>query len=81
MTVIIKKWGNSPAVRLSKAVMRAANISLEQEVRVTASTGRIIIEPAVPAYDIEELVRAITAKNRHGLVISSAKRGAEEVSW
>ena len=81
MAVIVKKWGNSPAVRLPQAVMRAANISLEQEVRVTASAGKIIIEPAVPAYDIDELVRAITAENRHGLVISSAERGAEEVSW
>ena len=81
MTVIVKKWGNSPAVRLPQAIMRAANISLEQEVRVTASAGKIIIEPAAPVYDIDQLVRAITPGNRHGLAISSGERGAEEVNW
>lgn len=81
MTVRVKKWGNSPAVRLPPAVLRAANIALEQSVRVTASAGKIIIEPTTPAYDIDDLVGAITAENRHGLVISSTERGAEGMSW
>ena len=81
MAVIVKKWGNSLAVRLPQAVAREANISLEQEVRVTASGGKIIIEPAQPSFDIDDLVKAITAENRHDSLISSAARGAEEVNW
>ena len=81
MAVIVKKWGNSLAVRLPQAVARAANISLEQEVRVTASGGKIIIEPAQLSFDIDDLVKAITAKNRHDSLISSAARGAEEINW
>ena len=81
MTVRVKKWGNSPAVRLSPAVLRAANISLEQAVRVTASAGKIIIEPTPPTYDINDLVGAITAENRHGVLNSSAERGAEAMGW
>ena len=81
MAVIVKKWGNSPAVRLPQAVMRAANICLEQEVRVSASAGKIIIEPAIPVYDIDALVRGITPSNRHDLLGSGAERGAEAISW
>ncbi len=81
MAVIVKKWGNSLAVRLPQAVVREANISLEQEVRVTASGGKIIIEPAQPSFDIDDLVRAITPENRHDLLIPSAARGAEQVKW
>ena len=81
MAIIVKKWGNSLAVRLPQAVVREANISLDQEVRVTASGGKIIIEPAQPSYEINALVSAITAANRHESQISSAARGAEEINW
>ena len=62
-------------------MLRAANICLEQEVRVSASAGKIIIEPAVPAYDIDELVRGITASNRPDLLGLGGERGAEAISW
>ena len=81
MAVIVKKWGNSLAVRLPQAVVREANISLEQEVRVSASGGKIIIEPARPSFDIDVLVKAITPANRHDLLIPGAARGTEEVNW
>lgn len=80
MSVIVKKWGNSPAVRLSKAVMRAANISLEQEVNISVAAGKIIIEAATPNYDIDALIAAITPENRH-LAMHSGERGAEVVQW
>jgi len=63
---LVKKWGNSPAVRLPAAVMEAANLSLEQIVEVRAENGRIIIEPAAPAYQLDDLLAGITAENLHG---------------
>jgi len=45
MDTIIRKWGNSPAVRLPRALMSTAHLELEQAVRLTAEEGRIIIEP------------------------------------
>jgi len=63
---LVKKWGNSPAIRLPAAVMEAAQLSLEQAVEVRAENGRIVIEPAAPAYNLDELLAGITAKNRHG---------------
>lgn len=61
----IKKWGNSPAIRLPAAVMEAAHLSLEQAVEVRAENGRIVIEPAAPTYRLDDLVAGITAENRH----------------
>ncbi|SCZ86642.1 AbrB/MazE/SpoVT family DNA-binding domain-containing protein [Nitrosomonas mobilis] len=61
----VKKWGNSPAIRLSAAVMEAAQLTLEQAVEVRAENGRIIIEPAAPSYSLDDLLAGITPKNRH----------------
>lgn len=62
---LVKKWGNSPAVRLPAAVMEAAHLSLDQPVEVRAEHGRVIIEPASPAYSLDDLLAGITARNRH----------------
>jgi antitoxin MazE len=66
MTVqVLKKWGNSPAVRIPAAIMQSAQLSLDQAVEVRAEGGRIIIEPAVPAYTLDDLLNGITAENQH----------------
>ncbi|NBW55224.1 MAG: PbsX family transcriptional regulator, partial [Betaproteobacteria bacterium] len=46
MEAVIRKWGNSPALRLPSAVMKSAALELEQHVTITATRGRIVIEPA-----------------------------------
>jgi antitoxin component of MazEF toxin-antitoxin module len=45
MEVIIKKWGNSAAVRIPASVMVAAHVNLDQAVEVREEQGRIVIEP------------------------------------
>lgn len=62
---IVKKWGNSPAIRLPAAVMEAAHLTLEQAVEVRAENGRIVIEPAIPVYSLDDLLSGITTENRH----------------
>ena len=62
---LIKKWGNSPAVRLPAAIMEAAHLSVDQQVEVRAENGRVIIEPAAPSYSLDDLLAGITARNRH----------------
>jgi antitoxin MazE len=69
MDAIIRKWGNSPALRLSTSVMREASFAMEQKVRLTVSRGRIVIEPSDRVeYDLDALVGGITAKNVHRAV-------------
>lgn len=80
MTIqIVKKWGNSPAVRLPAAVMEAAHLALEQVVEVRAENGRIVIEPAAPTYNLEDLLAGITADNRHGEADFGVPQGQESL--
>lgn len=67
METTIRKWGNSPAVRLPAAVLREAELGVEQRVNISVSQGRIVIEPSDRVtYDLDALVDGITAGNRHG---------------
>lgn len=62
---MVKKWGNSPAVRLPVALMEAAHLMLNQAVEMRAEQGRIIIEPVTPSYSLDELLAGITPSNQH----------------
>ncbi len=69
MQGVVKKWGNSAAVRIPAAVLAAAHVAVDQPVDVREEGGRIVIEPLKPArYDIEALVAGITDDNRHEVV-------------
>jgi antitoxin MazE len=66
MQTIIKKWGNSPALRLNAAVMKSAQFNIDQLVSVKVQKGRIVIEPMMKReYQLEELLAGITSKNLH----------------
>ncbi len=78
MEVIIKKWGNSAAVRIPTSVMAAAHVALNQPVEVREEQGRIVIEPVRrKEYKLDELLGGITAKNRHEPVDTGAPVGKE----
>ncbi|MDD2746585.1 MAG: AbrB/MazE/SpoVT family DNA-binding domain-containing protein [Acidithiobacillus ferrooxidans] len=68
MRVIVKKWGNSAAVRMPAAVMDAAKLHLDEAVDVREEGGRIIIEPLRSGFNLDEMVAAITPENVHGVV-------------
>ena len=66
METTIRKWGNSPALRLPNAVLKAAGYRLEQKVELTVSRGRIVIRPIEKIeYDLEALVDGIKSDNLH----------------
>ena len=66
MQGVVKKWGNSAAVRIPASVLEAAHVRLDQLVDVHEEGGRIVIEPIRPArYDIDILVAGITDENLH----------------
>jgi antitoxin MazE len=78
MEAIIRKWGNSPALRLPVSAIKEAAFSLEQKVNLTVTRGRIVIEPSNKTeYDIEKLVNGITARNRHSEVGFGKPTGKE----
>jgi antitoxin MazE len=66
MKAQLVKWGNSHAVRIPKAIIRAADLQEgdDLEIRVT-KPGRIAIETAKPRLTLADLVNAIRDDNRH----------------
>lgn len=75
---ILKKWGNSPVVRIPSAVMKSAQLTLDQAVEVRAEDGRIVIEPVASAYTLDKLLNGITATNLHNEVDFGKAQGQEQ---
>lgn len=66
MEAVIRKWGNSPALRLPSAVLKEAGYQIEQKVELVVSKGRIVIQPSEKVeYDLDALVNGIDADNAH----------------
>jgi antitoxin MazE len=67
MEAVIRKWGNSPALRLPSAALKAAGYALEQKVELIVSRGRIVIQPSEQVtYSLDALLADITEANAHG---------------
>ncbi|MCC6505748.1 MAG: PbsX family transcriptional regulator [Aquimonas sp.] len=78
MDAVIRKWGNSPALRLPTAVLKEAGYQLEQKVELIVSRGRIVIQPSQKIeYDLNELINGISARNSHEEVSFGAPVGKE----
>jgi antitoxin MazE len=66
MRAIVKKWGNSAAVRIPSAIMKAARLSMNEEVDVRAQGGHIVIRPIRPGkVELIRLLDDITTENLH----------------
>ena len=66
MKEIIKKWGNSPALRFPSSVMELAQLTLGQVVNINVLNGKIVIEPIVSKKTrLDELLAGITPDNLH----------------
>jgi antitoxin MazE len=69
MEVVVKKWGNSAAVRIPASVLEEARFMLDQHVEVRAEGGRVVIEPVHKnEFDLNALLAGITDDNRHASV-------------
>ena len=78
MQGVIKRWGNSAAIRIPAAVLEAAQVCLDHPVDVREEGGRIIIEPLRPArYDLDTLVAGISDENRYDPVDMGKPVGGE----
>ena len=78
MKVLVKKWGNSAAVRIPASLMEAAHLYLDQAVDVKEENGRIVIEPERSrAFLLEQLLDGITAANLHHPIDTGPAVGRE----
>ena len=78
MEGVVKKWGNSAAVRIPTSVLDAARLELDQAVDVREERGRIVIEPKrQKEFTLAELVDGITPDNLHAAIDTGAPVGRE----
>jgi len=77
--VTVKKWGNSPSVRLPVAVMREAELKVDDVVNVNVDEeGRIILTPVKKDEPtLESLLAAITDDNLHHEITFGEPQGKE----
>ncbi len=67
MRGVIKKWGNSAAVRLPSSMIKTLKIELEDVIDIRIERGCIVIEPIrTEEYLLSQLVSGIKTKNIHG---------------
>ena len=78
MEAVIRKWGNSPALRLPSAALKQAGYTLEQKVELVVSRGRIVIQPSENVtYSLDSLLAGITPANAHSELSFGAPVGKE----
>jgi antitoxin MazE len=79
MKTQIARWGNSLAVRIPKAAAEAAKFRDGDSLDVNVEgSGAVIIRKAKKKPTLKDLVRGITAENRHGETNWGERVGNEE---
>ncbi|EIF0350608.1 type II toxin-antitoxin system antitoxin MazE [Salmonella enterica] len=75
----VKRWGNSPAVRIPASVMQALHLNIDDEIKIELVEGKLIIEPVTNEieFSLAQLVNGITDENQHDLVEWGAPVGGE----
>ena len=64
MTVSIKKWGNSLAVRLPKDVAQSLEVENDSKLDLRVENGKLILTPR-RENDLPQLLEQITSENLH----------------
>jgi len=75
MEMVVKKWGNSLAARIPKAIADMIDLHLNQKINIEAKNGTIIITPVVEKkeYTIDELLSQCSS--------DSVKLDDEDKAW
>lgn len=75
----IKNWGNNLGVRLPAAIARAAQLRVDQRVRITVEDGRVIIAPVdEESLNLDQRLALYDPERHGGEAMSADERlGAE----
>ena len=73
----VKQWGNSLALRLTSEVARAAGVTNDSEVTITASSGKVTIEVSTRRMTLAERLARFDPARHGGEVFASAPVGRE----
>ncbi len=73
----VNQWGNGLAIRLTKAVAKAAGMTEGAPVRVTAQAGRIVVEACQPKPSLEAMLAGFDPQRHGGEAMAFAPVGVE----
>lgn len=77
MTVAVKKWGNSLALRIPKDIAQTLHIENESTLELSIKDGALVIEPQKSTL-LESLVSRIDVNNLHVEADTGKAVGNEE---
>ena len=77
MRTEIARWGNSLAVRLPRPMADQMSITEGTPVELEVEDGRLVIRPAAPRYELDELLAGITPDNLPDESFDDMPRGWE----
>jgi len=78
MITKVQKWGNSLAVRIPRSVAEDTHLGSGKAVEIVARDGQIVIAPARRRqFRLDDLIKGITAKNRHTEIHTGGAVGQE----
>lgn len=78
MQTQIKKWGNSLALRIPKALAEQIDLVSDHPVELTVVDGRLIVEPlSQPQESLALLLAKITPENVHDEIETGTAVGSE----
>jgi len=79
MEAVLKRWGNSVAVRLPSSLVKAYKLKEDAKLTITESEGAIVLRPKRKQvrYNLTSLLAQITDSNKHDAVDFGAPVGQE----
>lgn len=78
MLTKVQKWGNSLAVRIPRSVAEDTRLSSGKIVNMAVHEGQIVIAPIRQRrFRLNDLLRGITARNRHAEIATGNTVGQE----
>jgi len=63
MKLKIQRWGNSAAIRLNKGLLNQLDVEIGMSLDAEVSAGVLHLEPAEPAYTMDDLLVGCTREN------------------
>jgi antitoxin MazE len=74
---LVRKWGNSLALRIPRAIAAEAGLEDGTAADVRIERGAMVARPLTPKLSLAQLLRKVTKHNLHREVSSGARRGRE----
>ena len=78
METVVKKWGNSLALRIPRPLADEVGLEEDSTVDLFLEEGKLVIAPVIaPRYALNALLAEVTVENLHGEVDTGVAVGGE----